>query len=277
MNDAVLLKQKLLEMAKVFHKFCQENDIKYYMLGGTMLGAIRHKGFIPWDDDIDFGVPRKDYDRMLTLRDKLPDGYTFNVPSDGKHFKYGFCKMYDENTTYVESGLDTLFVGGVFIDVFPLDEIGDDLQKANKLSKKIHSKKRIISSIYQKGGRTTFLKSVAARCLQILPESPKWFDMPYNVIKKFKGKSSLYWINVYGAAQPLPAKCFGEPKLYDFEDTQFYGVEDYDTYLKLSFGDYMQLPPEEERKGHSICYVDYNNPYKKFDKTNFNKDSLKKE
>ena len=70
MNDAVLLKQKLLEMAKVFHKFCQENDIKYYMLGGTMLGAIRHKGFIPWDDDIDFGVPRKDYDRMLTLRDK---------------------------------------------------------------------------------------------------------------------------------------------------------------------------------------------------------------
>lgn len=271
------LKEKLLTMAKVFHKFCQENNIRYYMLGGTLLGAIRHKGFIPWDDDIDFGVPRKDYDKLISLRGKLPNGYSFNVHTDGKHFKYGFCKMYDENTTYIESAVDSKYIGGVYIDIFPLDNIGDDLNKAITLARKIRAKKKFIETIYKKGNRSTFLKSLVARTVQLLPENPKWFEKPYNVIKKFKGKPSLYWINVYGAAQPLPAKSFDEPKLYDFEDTQFYGAEDYDTYLRLSFGDYMQLPPEEERKGHTICYINYNLPYKKFDKTNFNKDSLKKE
>lgn len=266
-NNSESIKQTLLDMAKVFHEFCCENGIKYYMIEGTLLGAVRHKGFIPWDDDIDFGVPREDYEKMLKLRDKLPERYTFNVPADGGHYKYGFCKMYDESTTFIESGQETKFIGGVFIDIFPLDNIGDNYNVAVKLAKKIHIRKRIVSGIYQKGDRSTFVKSIATRFLQLIPENPKLFEMPYDVIKKYRNKPSKYVINVYGAYKEkeiAEVRVLGTPKLYDFEDTQLYGVEYADEYLTRIYGDYMTPPPEDKRGGHSICYIDLNVPYKEY-------------
>lgn len=268
-SDSIVLKRKLLKMAKIFHEFCQSNGIEYFMIGGTMLGAVRHKGFIPWDDDIDFGVPRKSYEKMLSLRDRLPEGYTFNVPSDGKNFKYGFCKMYDENTTFVESGKDTRFIGGVFIDVFPIDNIGDDYGKALKIMKSVKARKRFVSAIYQKGNRTGLIKTVVARLLQLIPENPKLFDLPYKPVKKFKDKPSEYLVNVYGAyneREITPTEVIGTPVLYEFEDTAFYGVEDYDKYLTTVYGDYMTPPPEDKRGGHPIIYVDYDLPYKEYAK-----------
>lgn len=118
MSNEDTLKQKLLDMAKVFHEFCMKHGLQYFMIGGTMLGAVRHKGFIPWDDDMDFGMLRKDYDRMMQLRTELPQGYSFNDYKTVKGYKYGFCKMYDENTTYIESAQDTKLIGGVYIDIF---------------------------------------------------------------------------------------------------------------------------------------------------------------
>ncbi len=76
MDNNIKLTQNLLaEMAQVFHRFCVSHNLTYYMLGGTLLGAVRHRGFIPWDDDMDFGMPREDYERMLTLRHKIDDGF----------------------------------------------------------------------------------------------------------------------------------------------------------------------------------------------------------
>lgn len=267
-NDVKTLQAKLLEMAKYLHNFCVEHGIKYYMIGGTMLGAVRHKGFIPWDDDMDFGMLREDYDKLLSLKNELSVDYTLNDHISDKNFKYGFCKMYDENTTYIESVLDTDYVGGVYIDIFPLDNAGNDLEKAKKLHKKIKWRRRLRSILYTKGERKSKIKDVLVKVGQaILPESNKWFEWPYDVLKKYKGDDSRYLMNVYGAGyekEIVEKDVFGEPKLYEFEDTQFYGVADYDKYLTSLYGDYMTPPPDDKRKKHSISFVDYNMPYKQY-------------
>lgn len=271
-DEQKVLQNKLLDMAKIFHDFCVSHNLKYYMISGTMLGAIRHGGFIPWDDDIDFGMMREDYDRMLSLRNELPEGFTFNDHLSNKKFKYGFCKMYDENTTYIESAIDTHYIGGVYIDIFPFDNMGNDLQKALKMSKKIKRRKRIRSVLYTKGKRTTALKSFIVKTMQlVLPENYRWYEWPYKVLKRYKGTKSKYVANVYGAAQPLPIEFFGEPKLYKFEDTYLYGLEDYDGYLKATFGDYMTPPPVEAREKHAISYINYDLPYKEYVKEKENK------
>lgn len=115
---------KLLDMLKWFHEFCIENKLRYYALGGTMLGAIRHKGFIPWDDDIDVGMPREDYDKMIELViDKQDEKYRLEKPLQNKDFVYQYCKLYDTSTTLVEN---TRYKTkrGVYLDIFPLDGIG---------------------------------------------------------------------------------------------------------------------------------------------------------
>lgn len=268
-ND--VLKNKLLEMAVVFHNFCQENGIAYYMLGGTMLGTVRHKGFIPWDDDMDFGMMREDYDRFVSLKYKFPQGFSVNTHDGNKDYEYGFCKIYDESTTYIEQGYNDKHIGGVYIDIFPIDSAGDDYSNALKMANKIYKKSFVLSCIYHKGKRKTFLKDVAAKMFGLLPKGPKWFDWLYDTVKKFKGKQTKYVLNVYGAhvaKEVVPRDFFGKPTLYDFENTQFYGVEKSDEYLKSLYGDYMTPPPEDKRGGHNIVYVDFNTPYKEYKKTN---------
>ena len=191
------IQRKVVEMAKVFHDFCDKYGLKYYMLGGTMLGAVRHKGIIPWDDDMDFGMPREDYDRLIALKDKLDHKYTFNVHTDNPNYKYGFCKMYDESTTYLEQLTDeTQFVGGVYIDIFPLDYIGKDYNKAIKIAKKIFFRRKIVQGIFANGKRSTLAKDFGVKILQLLPKKQKWFDYPYKLIKKYDKDNSDYYINV---------------------------------------------------------------------------------
>ncbi len=267
MEEIRIIQERLLEMAKVFHNFCVENDIKYYMCGGTMLGAVRHGGFIPWDDDMDFCMLRKDYEKLIAMKDKLSGDYSLNFHFSNKNYKYGFCKMYDERTTYIEVSQATKFIGGVFIDIFPLDNIGNDAEKARKAQLKIYRRRRIVSGIYQKGKRTTLVKTLISGMLQLLPKTQKWFDWPYKVIKKYKGKDTVYVTNVFGSDKGrgvLPVESFGEPILYHFEDTQLYGLEKYDAYLSICYGDYMTPPPPEKRVAHSIGYIDFNVPYKKY-------------
>lgn len=267
MNDTQRIQQRLLIMAKVFHEFCEKHGLKYYMLGGTMLGAVRHKGFIPWDDDIDFGMMREDYEKFLSLRDEYPSGYSLNDYKSDKNFKYGFCKIYDENSTYIEKLCKVELIGGIFIDVFPLDNIGDDFDKAIALSKKIRSRKKIVNAIMYKGARLTLAKTIISGALQIMPKTNKWYDWIYNTIGKYKNKDSKYITNVFGAShekETVAKEVFGEPRLYDFEDTKFYGVADYDKYLSRMYGDYMTPPPEDKRGGHSICHVEFDKPYKEY-------------
>ena len=122
--SAEYLHSRLLSMAKVFHAFCVENGLQYYMLGGTMLGAVRHKGFIPWDDDMDFGMPRKDYDRFLKLaEEKLPAPFEVTCYKNVAKTPIHYAKQIDGSATLVEDSYHD-FVEGLYIDIFPLDATG---------------------------------------------------------------------------------------------------------------------------------------------------------
>ena len=117
------LQEKIFGIMKAFDRVCRENNLHYYMLGGTMLGAIRHKGFIPWDDDADFGLPRKDYETLLALpEESFPEGYRLRHFQKEQGVPYAFIRLEDERTTCVETRRSgTGYVGGVYIDIFPLD------------------------------------------------------------------------------------------------------------------------------------------------------------
>lgn len=123
------IQKTLFKMMEEIHRLCVDNGLKYYMVGGTMLGAVRHKGFIPWDDDMDISMPREDYDQFINLpRNTLPEWMEIKRPLEND-INLGYSKVMNRNTTLVEAFMKEK-VGGVFIDIFPLDGIENNYYKA---------------------------------------------------------------------------------------------------------------------------------------------------
>ena len=139
------MQKRLFNMFKWFDSFCRDNNLIYYAVGGTLLGAVRHEGFIPWDDDIDVGMPRKDYELLTTkMGTEIQDHYILEtVHSMDKSYCYTFSKLYDTNTTLVENVRSKL-KRGIYIDVFPIDGIG----KGNEPDLEWYHKIKLKKSFY---------------------------------------------------------------------------------------------------------------------------------
>lgn len=262
------LQQKIYDMFNWFHKFCVENDIKYYALAGTTLGAVRHGGFIPWDDDIDVGLYREEYDKLIALMDGKKFGnYVLEKPFENKDFTYGFAKIYDTSTTLVEhTRYNTK--RGVYIDVFPLDGVDDDYEVALKKYDNIQKKRNwvLIKTCGVRKGRK-FYKNLSVILGRILPFSwrkkAKAID---KICKENSYKETKYVANyfgVYGSKKEVIKRgYFGTPKLYKFEDGEMYLPEDADKYLTTMYGDYMTPPPVEKQVSHhDFVYFDLNKHY----------------
>ena len=114
------MQTRLREMMQSFHGFCVKHNLRYYLVAGTCLGAVRHKGFIPWDDDIDVGMPRADYNRFIELvkTEKMGENYAVEDPLENDDYIYAFAKMYDTSTTLIENTANKL-KRGIYIDIFP--------------------------------------------------------------------------------------------------------------------------------------------------------------
>lgn len=241
----------LLQLAETFHVICNNNGIPYYMLGGTMLGAVRHKGFIPWDDDMDFGVPRAYFPELfLILKNNLPPQYDILSNKNGI-ISAGFYKIVDNRTVhsskwYEESNGEI----GVNIDIFPLDYVS-------------HKWKRILIDLLLRLQRYKMLvakdrpliKRICAYVLKIL-----LFWLHKNTIANFidkylidiKGPYISNTYGIYGVKEILPASYFGNPQLMNFENTFFWGVEKSHEYLSAIYGDYMKMPSKEKQHTHII-------------------------
>lgn len=264
------LQSKLLDILKWFHGFCEEHDLRYYALGGTMLGAARHKGFIPWDDDVDVGMPRKDYNRLIELSGEIAAPYVLETPqSEAKDFLYAFSKIYDTTTTLIEKGKRNI-KRGIYLDVFPLDGLGNDEAVAAKQFKRTASLvKRLavrVSPIRKGRGLLKNTAVVLSRCIPHLTISDKKLAQKLDSVAAEKDFDDNVFVgNLVCNYKPnniLRRDYFGSPTLYTFEDTSICGAEDCEGYLSQVFGDWRKLPPKEKQVSfHLSAELDLNKSY----------------
>jgi lipopolysaccharide cholinephosphotransferase len=251
------IKEIELEILKVFHDFCQENNIRYFISHGTLLGTIRYKGFIPWDDDVDVLVPREDYNRLLALF-KDSERYQLFSFEKNEEFLFPYAKLCDMTTRKIENGMEDGLAVGLDMDIFPLDAWGNDLKKAQK---EVKRQKRAVFCL----GLTKLDKAASANPLKrfvkaILMVFCKMRGSKYYVRKIMKEtarhpyEGSAYlgskaW-NVYGERDILPAEVFDHPIEVEFEGYTFRAPVGYDAFLSSLYGNYLPEPPPEKRKTH---------------------------
>ena len=233
-----------LSLLEKYIEVCSKYNLRYYALGGTLLGAIRHKGFIPWDDDMDLGMPRKDYEKFLEICEKeLPDHVILRIHDDNLG-----------NTSIMDTSLQIEFGGVVcspFIDVFPLDGYPSDgfhyFLHTNKIKYyRALSKISVINRLHNRN--RGFFENSIVKVSKILH-----LDKLLNTIKKYDFETSDLVGNVLGSYRERELaykEVFGEPQLLDFETLKISAHADPDAYLTKIYGDYMKLPEESEQKGH---------------------------
>lgn len=254
------LQDILYDILKAFAKFCDSNGLRYYLFGGTLLGAVRHNDFIPWDDDIDVSMPRPDYEKFIELTQKSPWEY-YEV----KQYTQPFIKMVDNRTVMEERALrDSLKMQSVFIDIFPIDGLPDtyDMQlkhfKRIKLYKRFHAysildKQKVKSgSLFKRRlrGFVYFISSVVGykKVRYMLEKEAKRYA--YN-------DSEYVSVSIWGwAGKDVSKRTELENRmLIPFRDVQFWCQGDYVESLKKKYGDYMKLPPQDKRPPfHGVCY-----------------------
>ena len=253
------LKLVLIEILNCFVSFCEENNLNYMLEGGTLLGAIRHKGFIPWDDDIDIAMPREDYERMhqIIRKKPLPSRYRLESLQYGNS-PYPFAKIVDTKTVIVNSG-STLHKS-LWIDVFPLDGIPDYSLKDEKcVRKKLKRYSFLLENACCKIGSG---KNAYRKLLKIFVilfsriRGPFYYGKKMDELAKCSTDQYKYAGNVVWSILG-PHKVLKTEELFDYIEVEFEGklyktTKFYDKYLSGYYGNYMELPPEDKRINHSL-------------------------
>ncbi len=249
-----------LDIMCYFDKICADNNLRYYLAGGTLIGAVRHKGFIPWDDDIDISMPRSDYNRFIEIMNQT-DQQQYKLlyfHKDGYYDMHG--RLVDTRTECIDLKADyTVKDLGVFIDIFPLDGIrGDKLlpwitelrvkylyncEKAFRYKQVKNIKnpaKRIIVGIgYFYYSKISNYDHLCEKLLRLVSRYD--FD---------KEKKFCSFAGVYRLKEVVPREYLDEIVKLEFEGHMFDVMKDYDSYLRHYYGDYMQLPPKEKQVAH---------------------------
>ena len=257
-------KKVMLNILKEFASFCDRSNLSYYLDAGTLIGAVRHKGYIPWDDDIDVNMPQKDYDRFIELTKKnngyLSDHLLVEYPEDTV---YTFLKISDERTILVEFPDTNPMEVGVYMDIFPKYGVKDKSWKSKLLCKTseklalLHWFNKYSVNAWQRPGNS-LIKKIIAKIVTAITWNDAWATQLQNKMMHRYGKNqpleecSYVTTLTYGEFHKMaPKECFDGYQLLDFEGCQFKGPKDYDTYLHCLYkGDYMQLPPEDKREVH---------------------------
>ena len=251
------LKDIEFNILKIFDEFCKEHGIKYYFAYGTLLGAVRYKKFIPWDDDVDLLIPREDYDRMITLF-KDTDRYKLFAYEKDQNYRFPFAKLCDMTTRKDEHSYDNGVELGVDIDLFPLDAWDDDLEKAKKEARYIQKNMNyLILTKLKKPDSINPIKRFIKGCVMVFCKILGYKYFINKILKATvkpdqKGKcyvGAKSWC-VYGERGIIPAEAFFDTIEIEFEGQMFPAPVGYDTYLTCLYGDYLPEPPKEKQKTH---------------------------
>lgn len=249
--------QLLLRMLECIHEYCMANNIRYSLGGGTLLGAIRHKGFIPWDDDADIMMPRPDYERFLQGFPGQYPHYHLQHWRNDKDYPNLFAKVYDDQTCLE----GTKLLRGLSVDVFPID----GLPLVSK--QKMYYDRYRISRMFESVRRNPFGSLTWKRILFAVMTFPLWRFIPAHKFRAYTEKyllkrpfeASEYvgcTVGVYGMAEFMRSDAFEKYIDVEFEGRTLRAIAAYDEYLIKHYGDYMQLPPKEKRKPthHFTCW-----------------------
>ena len=258
-EDLDELKALELGIMKKLHTFCMEHGITYYLAYGTLLGAVRHNGFIPWDDDIDIQIPREDYNRFLTEFQKVQDNYRLKVVNarTKPYFGRNFSKVIDLDTIVVEPKYKDNDEIGVFVDIWPMDGTPkwSPWRKAVILYAKLLSKIQLASSTDFRQEESILRKLAVIFCNVF--SSKRLVEVIDRIATRYKVSDSDY-VNVYcGVEGEFDKRAYNEGILHSFEDVEFNIPAGYDYILKKCYGDYMRLPPEAQQKPHHIMNTFY--------------------
>ena len=242
-----------LAILKEVAQYCDENNIRYSLAYGTLLGAIRHKGYIPWDDDIDIFMPRPDYERFIrSFNGSTKDLKVYAAELDHK-FLYQFAKVSNENTLLIEeanTGMDI----GINIDIFPID--GIDIEDTKLLRRQALRRRLFTIKMIRIDADRNLVKNIILVIGKIVLA---WLPMKHinkNMIQAAKTYSFVeesYACNIatgYDEDRPVPKYYFENFIECSFENETFMITSFYDEWLNCRYGNYMELPPVEDRVTH---------------------------
>lgn len=269
------LQLRILDIVKDVDKICRENDIDYYILYGSALGAIRHQGFIPWDDDFDIGMTFDNYVKFLEICEKKLDKnkYYVQTPEKEKNYYLSFSKIRDIRTTLIEEGNENIdIVRSVYIDVFPLVGIPN-----NKIKERILK----INRAFMLSANMNVINNKFLRCIFdiILKIFGRRKILKYTTKRCFKYNTNdcEYWCSIAAGdgyiQNKIKREIYGKPKYVKFEDIMLPVPENTDKYLKNIYGDYMKIPSEEQIKfrEHTPYYLNFDLPYDEYKKARIEK------
>ena len=268
-EDTILkrIQQAELYLLVAFDKVCRENGLTYFLDSGTALGAVRHGGFIPWDDDIDVGMPRKDYERFMQIGQSLLPSNIFlqNRDTEANYLRYA-AKLRLEGTVFPETNELPYQHNGIFIDIFPFDNIPSNRFLAKLNVKYVVELCHIVRAYRMEGDSESPSRSkqILNRINKKLPK--QWINRIEDYVLRYAqrnenkntGKMTCYFWRMSQTKQYL----FDTLRMLPVKDISFDNntvmiMKDPDYYLKLMYGDYMKLPPEDQRKAHHQREVDF--------------------
>lgn len=248
------LKKSILAILDELDHFCREHHIRYFLVGGTLLGAVRHKGFIPWDDDIDVAMLREDYEKFCKLFHSK-NGYVLKCIQQDPTYYLPFAKLIDPRISLREHVHKAPEIGA-YVDIFPMDYIEKDSPKvasfySGSLRKKLEDLKYMQLRKDRPLWKNALILAGRFLCFRSLPKIAR--DRDARAIS-ISSKKPTPWITslhgAWGTKEIVDARHFAQTEEYSFEGRSYFGPVDADAYLTCIYGDYMTPPPPEKRISH---------------------------
>ena len=257
------LQLRILEILQTIDSVCKERGLRYYIIAGTLLGAVRHKGFIPWDDDLDIAMPRPDYEALKKNASAwFPKHFEFINGEDDERFPFMFSKIQDDNTTLLERK-HVKNLGGVFVDVFPLDGVPEKGWGRTLHFIKFSFYKKLKYFVYRdpfKHGKG--INSWIPRlCRKFVSKEYVHLKIK-KLMLKYSFNDSKYVVDYDDSKRGIfPKEIFGDPKPILFEGVEVNGISKPHDYLAHKYGDYMVIPDGDHQIQHDFYLMDLNKSY----------------